>query len=98
MPVTQATESNSKLAQLIQTAMVGGEVVQTRHVGGHTLRGTINPLGQRYAQSFQLRPGLRLRIFDFHSQQGFCVDHQHNANFLVVLVSQLAGDYRVKSR
>lgn len=83
------------LNHLLQTAIARGQLTQTRQIGGYTLQGRLEPLGKGYLRAFQLRPGLRLRVVSFESQQGFCIDHCHDENFPVVLVFQLAGDYRV---
>jgi hypothetical protein len=59
------------LNPLIQTAIARGQLTQTRQTGDYTLQGRVEPLGKGYLQAFQLRPGLRLRVVSFESQQEF---------------------------
>lgn len=83
------------LNHLIKAAMENGCLAQTLQIDGYTLKGRVDPLGEGYLRAFQLRPDLRLRVVSFQSQEGFQIDHCHDENFPIVLVFQLAGDYRV---
>lgn len=89
------TVSDTEIDHLLQIAQQQGQIQRYADSLETTLSGQIHPLGKGRLQLFRLRPGLRVRILEFQSQQKFSLNHCHSKAFPLTLAFQVKGDYQV---